>query len=76
MNGHRYAIKHTEDTPVGCHFTKTGHTLHVSGLQKTQEGELMRRIVERRWISRLKDKKSPFTLLNSDDGVDATVLML
>ena len=43
MNGHRYSLKHKQDTPVAEHFRKKDHKMTVRVLQGAQEDVTMRR---------------------------------
>ena len=73
MNGHRSAIKNSEDTPVADHF-KEEHSVRVSVLTSTPEEVVQRRLMERVWIRRLSGEGSPWTLINRDAGVDVELL--
>ena len=73
MTQHRHAVKHQLDTPVAEHFKLASHEITVSVLETTPEDTLKRRIVERRWIQRLRGSKL-HTTLNRDEGIDAMLL--
>ena len=73
MNGHRFAIKHNEDTPVAKHFNLEGHAWRVSALQYAPVDTIKRRTIEKVWISRFRSSRG-FTSLNRDDGLDILLL--
>ena len=73
MNGHRFAIKHKEDTPVAKHFNMAGHVWRVSALQYGPVDTIKRRTIKKVWISRFRASRD-FTPLNRDDGLDILLL--
>ena len=76
MTGHRYTVAHNEDTPVADHFTQvdgTHHKMRVAVLAQAPDDTRLRRILERRWIEKMKNKPA-LTVINRDDGVDILTL--
>ena len=73
MNGHRWAIKNGEDTPVADHF-KEEHSVCVGVLTSTPGEVIQRRLMERARIRHLSGKGSPWTLINRDAGIDVELL--
>ena len=68
MNQHRFDISHHNDTPVAAHFSLPGHNLQISVLQSTQDSVIMRRLIERTWISRIRSMPGYF-VINRNDGI-------
>ena len=66
MNGHRYSLKHKQDTPVADHFKKKDHKMAVRVLQGAQENVTMRSL-EKKWIAKLKEDVR-FQVINRDEG--------
>ena len=46
MNGHRFSVKHEQDTPVAEDFKKKKHKMVVRVLQGAQEDITMRRSLD------------------------------
>ena len=68
MNQHRFDISRHNDTPVAAHFSLPGHNLQISVLQSTQDSVIMRRLIERTWISRIRSMPGYF-VINRNDGI-------
>ena len=58
-------ITHNLDTPVAGHF---GHHMTVPRLQSTQEDAVTRRLLEKKWIERIRGC-GRHVVLNRDDGI-------
>ena len=69
MNQHRFDISRHNDTPVAAHFCLPGHNLQISVLQSTQDSVIMRRLIERTWISRIRSMPGYF-VINRNDGIN------
>ena len=68
MNQHRFDISRHNDTPVAAHFSLPGHNLQISVLQSTHDSVIMRRLIERTWISRIRSMPGYF-VINRNDGI-------
>ena len=68
VKGHRYSLKHKQDTPAADHFKKD-HKMAVRVLQGAQEDVTMRRGLEKKWIAKLK-KDDRFQVINRDERAD------
>ena len=70
MHGHRYSVKHGQDTLVAEHFNKKKkNKMTVRVLQGAQEDITMRRSLEKKWIMQLKEDDRA-QVINRDDGAD------
>ena len=70
VNGHRYSLKHKQDTPAADHFKKKDHRMAVCVLQGAQEDVTMHmRSLENKCIAKLKEDDR-FQVINRDEGAD------